>query len=498
MGYIAQLTTILIPDWIQNYFTVKWVISVLFLCGIIYDQISYISKKGCISGPRIKLWPVIGPYLASMNPRFEDYKTQWAAGPLSCISIFHKFVVFGSARDLAWKGLNSPKYLKPCLVDSATKILRPTNWVFLDAKAHVRYRRSLSHLFTREALQVYLPLQEDIYDEYMERWVVFSEKHGPRKYLWEFRYLNCAVALKTFCGSYFSEDQFKSISENYYRVSDALDLVTFPIILPYTKAWHGRKVADMIMNILAQCAQRSKHKIGSGGKPDCVMDSWVKSMLDSDNLNNFSNKEISETVFSFLFAGQDTTTSAVTWLFQLLADRPDVIKKIRSEQLAVRQGDINQPINLDMVNRMSYTEMVVKESIRYRPPVVMVPYIAKDDFQITKDYTIPKGSMFIPSFYPALHDPDVYHEPEKFSPERWVQGSKASTSHRNWLAFGSGSHRCIGQEFVMIHLTALIGRASMLYDWKHIVTPQSEKIRICANIFPDDDCILEFSKRHNS
>lgn len=97
---------------------------------VVYDQISYIIKKGSIAGPSFKIWPVIGPFLESMNPKFEEYKSKWDSGPLSCVSVFHKFVVIASSRDLARKILNSPAYVKPCVVDVAIKILRPTNWVF--------------------------------------------------------------------------------------------------------------------------------------------------------------------------------------------------------------------------------------------------------------------------------------------------------------------------------------------------------------------------------
>lgn len=490
--------------WIINNFWLILLTSILAV--IILDQVSYVSKKGPIAGSRFKLWPIIGPYMASKNSLFEDYKAQWNSGPLSCISVFHKFVVFGTTRDLARKALNSPAHLKPCLFNLATKIMRPTNWAFLDGKAHVDYRRSLNGLFSRDALKVYLPHQEDIYDKYLHEWVDISKRDGPGKHMVRFRDLNCAASLRAFCGLYITDDQVNLISANYYKIIDALDLVNFPIILPFTKAWYGKKTADMTMDILAQCAQKSKDNIGNGGTVECVMDSWVQLMLcpnsSTDNgekqrhrVRTFTNKEISETFFTFLLAAQDAGSSAVTWAFQLLADRPEVMKKVKEEQLAVRGGDITKRMDLDMVNRMSYTYMVVKETLRYRPPVTMVPYYAKKDYPITENYTVPKGSLFIPTLYPALHDPEIYDDPEEFIPERWEEGSKASLAQKNWLVFGTGPHVCIGQNYVLMHLTALIGKACMLYDWKHTITPLSEKIKVFATIFPEDDCILEFFER---
>ncbi|ODV89000.1 hypothetical protein CANCADRAFT_58045 [Tortispora caseinolytica NRRL Y-17796] len=475
---------------------------------LLYDQATYIRKKGKIAGPSFKMWPIIGPFLESMDPKFEEYKAKWDSGKLSCVSVFHKFVVIASDRDLARKILSAPRYVKPCVVDVAIKILRPTNWVFLDGKAHVDYRRGLNGLFTRKALVKYLPEQEKIYNEYFKMFLELSENEAV-PFMHTFREFMCAISLRTFCGEYITKDQIKLISDNYFRITEALELVNFPIILPFTKPWYGRKIADMTMDIFANCAALSRKEMVSGKPPTCTLDFWILGMLHSqgkisdeqfqaiDGVSNvtireFTNKEISETLFTFLFASQDATSSATTWLFQILADRPDVFAKIREEQIAVRDGDLNKPLTIEMVDSMKYTHMAVKECLRYRPPVIMVPYVAKQDFPITDDYTVPKGSMIIPSTYPALHDPEVYDNPDEYIPERWVDGSKASLNTKNWLVFGTGPHVCIGQNYVMINLVGMIGKAVLEMDWEHTVTDKSEDVRVFATIFPDDDCILKF------
>lgn len=225
-------------------------------------------------------------------------------------------------------------------------------------------------------------------------------------------------------------------------------------------------------------------------------DAKTKNDEDSRLLHReFSNREISEAIFTFLFASQDASSSLACWLFQIVADRPDVMEKIREEQLRVRDNDPNKPLSLELIEEMKYTYMVVKETLRYRPPVIMVPYVVKEKFPIAPNYTAPKGAMIIPTLYPALHDPEVYEDPEEFIPERWVEGSPANEAKRNWLVFGSGSHVCLGQTYVMLTFTALIGKFAMFTDWKHEVTPLSEKIKVFATIFPKDDLHLSFRKR---
>ncbi|ODV95315.1 hypothetical protein PACTADRAFT_50055 [Pachysolen tannophilus NRRL Y-2460] len=471
-----------------------------------YDQVIYQIKKGSIAGPRYKMWPIIGPFLESLDPKFEEYKAKWDSGPLSCVSIFHKFVVIASTRDLARKIFQSPTYVKPCVVDVAVKILRPTNWVFLDGKAHTDYRRSLNGLFTKKALEIYIPEQEKIIDKYLERFVE-TTKSGASVFFPEFREIMCALSLKTFCGDYITDDQIKLVADNYYKVTAALELVNFPIILPFTKTWYGKQIADQTMNIFEGCAQMAKDHIEAGGEQICVMDAWVKLMKDAREhktedpdskllIREFSNKEISEAIFTFLFASQDASSSACCWLFQIVADRPDIMAKIREEQLRVRNNDPNVKLTGSLIDEMKYTYCVVKETLRYRPPVLMVPYVVKKAYPINDNYTVPKGSMVIPTVYPALHDPKIYENPDEFIPERWLDpNSPANSAKKDWLVFGTGPHVCLGQTYVMMLFTALLGKAAMFADLHHTITPLSEKIKVFATIFPQDDLILQWKKR---
>ncbi|KAK2737689.1 RNA polymerase C-22 sterol desaturase [Myotisia sp. PD_48] len=488
--------------------TTAWgaVLALVFML-IAYDQIAYIWRKGSITGPRFKL-PFMGPFLESVNPKFEQYKAKWESGELSCVSVFHKFVIIAGTRDMARKVFNSPAYVKPCVVDSAHKLLGKTNWVFLDGKDHVDFRKGLNGLFTRSALAIYIPRIDAVFDKYFKVFCAESKKndHKPLPMMPYFRELMCAVSCQTFVGSYISEETIKKIADDYYLITAALELVNFPIILPFTKTWYGKKAADMVMVEFSKCAAKSKVRMAAGGEVTCIMDGWIQSIIkssryreklakglpvdDSDKpqhmLREFTDYEIAQTVFTFLFASQDATSSASTWLWQLMANRPDILDRVREENLSVRNGDRNVPIDMDLAEKLTYTKAVVKETLRYRPPVIMVPYLAKKDWPITPDYTVPKGAMIIPTLWSATHDPDVYDNPDSFDPDRWITGT-AEQHPKNFLVFGTGPHYCLGQTYAQLALACMIGKASMMLDWEHHATPVSEDIKVFATIFPQDD-----------
>lgn len=378
-------------------------------------------------------------------------------------------------------------------------------WIFLQGKAHAEYRRGLSGLFTPKALSTYLPVQEKVYSEYFSRFVATTQKHGgkPTKYMGLFREINCALSCRTFFGDYISQDAVKRIADDFYLVTAALELVNIPLsmYIPGTKPWKGKRTADAVQAEFAKCAAACKANMASGAQPTCIVDQWVLHMMDSQKyqeqiaageehvtkptnlIRTFTNVEIAQTLFTFLFASQDASSSATTWLFQVLAQRPDVLDRLREENLSVRGGDKDRPFDLVMYESLSYTNAVVKEILRHRPPVIFVPYVATKAYPVTPNYTVPKGAMIVPSCYPALHDPVVYPDPDSFNPDRWITGD-AESKTRNWLVFGAGAHDCLARKYVPLTMAHMIGKAALELDWKHHATEKSEEIRVFATLFP--------------
>jgi C-22 sterol desaturase len=196
--------------------------------------------------------------------------------------------------------------------------------VFLDRKAHVDFRKGLNELFTRKALEDYLPGQETVYNIYLQRFLNVTKEAGgkPVPFMPEFCELMCAVSCRTFVAHYILDAAVKKIADDYYNITEALELVNFPIIIPFTRTWRGKKAADMVLAEFAKCAAKAKVRMAAGGEVTCIMDAWIKLQFDSAAyrkhvesglsmegiekpsplLRDFSDYEISQTVFTFLFA----------------------------------------------------------------------------------------------------------------------------------------------------------------------------------------------------
>ncbi|PCH33247.1 cytochrome P450 sterol C22-desaturase [Wolfiporia cocos MD-104 SS10] len=483
--------------------TASWLYTTLaiVLTLLALEQSVYRYKKRHLPGDNWTI-PIIGKFADSMKPTMEGYMKQWNSGALSAISVFNIFIVMASTNEFSRKILNSPNHAEPCLVHSGKQILRPDNWVFLTGKAHVEYRRGLNSLFTRKALGVYVGIQDAITRERLAQWLADAAADPtPKPIMMPARDLNMDTSLRVFCGRHIPDHAAREIAEKYWDITVALELVNFPLALPGTKVYRAIQARKAAMRWLEHAAAESKKAIAAGGEPECMLEQWVKDLADPTykGRREFSDTEMAMVILSFLFASQDAMSSGLIYGFQHLADNPEVLAKVREEQERVRAGDYEKPVTLDMLDEMPYLRAMVKETLRLKPPVTMVPYKATKAFPISDDYTIPSGSMVIPSIYPSLHDPEIFPEPSAFKPERWLDPeSSANQNPRNYLVFGAGPHKCIGLEYAMMNIAIVLADAAVLMNWEHIRTEKSEKVAIIATLFPQDGCILKLTPRRSA
>lgn len=208
---------------------------------------------------------------------------------------------------------------------------------------------------------------------------------GPKPFMMAMRDLNMETSLKTFCGPYITDEAAAEISEKYWLITVALELVNFPLAVPGTKVYNAIQARKIAMKHLMAASAASKERMAQpGAEAKCLLDEWVQAMLEARKgagedgeqrrvlSREYSDHEIGMVILSFLFASQDAMTSAVVYAFQLTADHPEILAKIREEQYEVRGNDVDAPLTLELVDDMVYTRAVIKEVLRLMPPVIMV------------------------------------------------------------------------------------------------------------------------------
>ena len=187
------------------------------------------------------------------------------------------------------------------------------------------------------------------------------------------RHLNMDTSLRVFCGDHIPPAATLEINDKYWDITRALELVNFPLALPGTKVYKAIQARKVAFKWLVEAAAKSKIHMANGGEPTCMLDSWLQTIQDPEwkGRKEFSDREMAMVLFSFLFASQDAMSSGLIYCFQHLADHPEIFAKVREEQDRIR-GDSNNPMTLELLNDMPYLNAVVKESLRVKPPVLMV------------------------------------------------------------------------------------------------------------------------------
>ncbi|CAF1188947.1 unnamed protein product [Adineta steineri] len=175
-----------------------------------------------------------------------------------------------------------------------------------------------------------------------------------------------------------------------------------------------------------------------------------------------SDKEILSQALVFLIAGYETTSVLMSFFFYVMATEPIIQEKIYQE---IRQEIGDDEVTYEKLNQLQYLDMVINETLRMYPPFIRFDRVASKDYQLG-NYLIPKGTIINVPVYPIHHDSEVWPEPEKFIPERFLPAEKAKRHPMAFLSFGEGPRNCIGMRFALVEAKLGIVRALRLVEFE--------------------------------
>lgn len=187
-------------------------------------------------------------------------------------------------------------------------------------------------------------------------------------------------------------------------------------------------------------------------RPPSDRDDLLSVLLTAENPNGYqhSETELRDQLLTFLFAGHEATALALTYTVLLLTQHPEVEHRLREEYDDVL-GDTD-PTPSD-VSELTYTDRVVRESLRLYPPSFTVFRTATEEIELGS-YRIPEGTnVTIPQF-PLHRDPRWWDDPETFDPDRW--DDPPERPEYAYFPFGGGPRHCIGMRFAMLELKLVL------------------------------------------
>ncbi|KAF7291237.1 hypothetical protein MIND_01267400 [Mycena indigotica] len=212
-------------------------------------------------------------------------------------------------------------------------------------------------------------------------------------------------------------------------------------------------------------------KVGLEGKRD-LLSILLRANVDPDvpARQRLSDEEVISQIPTFLIAGHETTSTAVSWALYALAHHPKVQRTLREELL---QMSAENP-TMDELNALPYLDLVVREFMRFHSPVTSVQRMAMQDDLIPlaspyidekgnshESLLVPKGQRIFIPLAAVNRDPEIWgDDANEFRPERWEHIPDAASAVPNvWanqLTFFAGTHNCIGFRFALVEIKALL------------------------------------------
>jgi cytochrome P450 len=165
-----------------------------------------------------------------------------------------------------------------------------------------------------------------------------------------------------------------------------------------------------------------------------------------------SDKQLRDEVMTIFLAGHETTANALSWTWHLLAEHPEVERKLHEELDETLAGRLP---TVEDLSRLRYTDMIVKESLRLYPPAWAFGREAVGACEIG-GYHVPTGTQLIMSQWVMQRDPRYYEHPTEFRPERWADGLSERLPRYAYFPFGGGPRLCIGQSFAKMEANLLL------------------------------------------
>lgn len=258
-----------------------------------------------------------------------------------------------------------------------------------------------------------------------------------------------------------------------------------PTWVPTPQELLARKaVRDMDEYVYALIAERRQHGEDNGDLLSMLL------LAEDDEGNRMSDKEVRDEAVGLFLAGHETTANALNWTFWLLAKNPDIAEKLHEELDRVLAG--RTPTMQDLRN-LPYTDLVIKEAMRWMPPVSGVGRIAIEDVEIG-GYLIEKDTSIFLNFYSVHHDAEYWENPSEFYPERFAAENDTDRHRYAYLPFGGGPRVCVGNSFATMEAHILLATIAQQYTLS--LAPNQEVIPVTRiTTYPKDGLPMTIKKR---
>ncbi|MGZ6213036.1 MAG: cytochrome P450, partial [Candidatus Binataceae bacterium] len=330
-----------------------------------------------------------------------------------------------------------------------------------------RQRRLIQPSFHKERVDALGAVMTDVITAHLKEWEKRAQSGEAFNLSEDISVLTLEIALRTMFGTGLGKD-----AEHF---GDAMKVVH---AVPAKRIWDitglGEKMptrqnrqfneeVGFLRHVVARIIE--ERRAAPEGHDDLL--SVLMAARDADTNEAMSDQQLRDEVMTLMLAGHDTTATMVAWALLLLAQHPAHLEMMRNEVDQVLMGRVPEPEDL---KPLDYTRRIIQEVARLRPSIWWFARVAINDDNIGGQ-PIKAGTTVFISQYLIHTQPQIWEEPEKFDPDRFLPERMQSRSKFAYFPFGAGPRVCIGSSFAMMEMQFVLAMIFRRFD----ITITSEK-----------------------
>ena len=349
----------------------------------------------------------------------------------------------------------------------------------MEGSRHRQERRLLMPPFHGERLQTSGKLICELVDRAMSS-LAIGTQFSARQLAQE---ISLAVILKVVFGID-REERFYRLKSLIVRLTDSLQspfiggLLFFPSL---QKDWGTRSPWGYLRHLQRQIKELidaeisvKRSYLASEAKPQELGNRRSQHHMGSDILSllmsardetgqPMSDAQLHDELFTLLIAGYETTASAIAWALYWIHRHPQV-----GEKLLVELNSLGKAPDPTTLMQLPYLTAVCNESLRLFPVATLTfPREVKEPVELM-GYQLEPGTRVYGCIYLIHQRPDLYPNPKLFEPERFLE---RQFSPYEFLPFGGGARRCIGEAFAQFEMKLVI--ATLLSHYRLALADRS-------------------------
>ena len=323
-----------------------------------------------------------------------------------------------------------------------------------------RKRRLAQPSFHKAKIANLGAIMTECIEEMLEEWEMLCDKKEVIEITDAMMRVTLKVVVKALFSTGLSEEDVQTVADVFTPLLEATNRrISFPIQLLYKLPTSNNAKYQGYIDKLDEIVYRIiKERRTSEDKPMDLLQ-MLMDATDEETGEPLTDEELRNEAMTIFIAGHETTANAMSWLWSILSQQPEIRTKIEQEVESVLGK--RKPVAADFPN-LPYCLKAFKETMRLYPPVPILPRHVEND-GILGDYELEGGADVLFSPYLLHRHPDFWKEPETFDPHRFDKEAQRAQHTFAYLPFGGGPRICLGNNFAMMEAVFILAMTTQRF-----------------------------------